>query len=208
MYKLIENYDRVDNDAVSPLAHSVVQQTSTSTLITKGDDLSRALLGAVDTYDAFMSTLGYPTPTTTAVANALRNDVKRELGRLAKLLNLDYSNKEAALKSSGLTMTNANTAQRPDGDGQFNPVITLADGSAPGCLLITFEGCTGSVQRLVRFTTDPTLDPKHWEVAVGNGRTREIGTFPKGTEVWVMAAPLTGSTTDPRYSPVVSRIVQ
>lgn len=99
-------------------------------------------------------------------------------------------------------------APRPDGTGQFNLVIVLSDGKTPGCLLITFEGCSGSMQKLVRFTTDPTLDPKYWEVAVGNGRTREIGPFPPGTKVSVMAALLTGSTTEPVSLPVVSRIVQ
>jgi hypothetical protein len=206
--KLIENYMNLSNDAVSPFTQSVIRQTSTSVLIAKGGDLVLNLLVAHTAYADFLALLGYPTPADTATANTLRDEVKRQLGRLAKTLNLSYEGKEATLKSSGLTLANPNTAQRPDGDGQFDPVITLSDGHTSGCLLISFEGFTGSVQRLVRFTTDPTLDPKHWEVAVGNSRSREIGTFPKGTEVFVMAAPLTSSTTDPIYSPVVSRIVQ
>ncbi|MDO7873372.1 hypothetical protein Q5H93_01420 [Hymenobacter sp. ASUV-10] len=208
MFKLIESYVSLTNDAVSPFAHSVVRQTSTSSLITDGLKLAQPLLEAVTAYDDFINNLGYGSPSNTTIADTLRDDVKRQLGRLAKQLNLTYENKEATLQSSGLKMANPNTAQRPDGDGQFNPVIVLTDGSTPGCLLITFEGFTGSVQRLVRFTTDPTLDPKHWEVAVGNGRSREIGAFPSGTKVYVMAAPLTSTTTDPIYSPVVSRIVQ
>lgn len=207
-YKVIESYANLSNDAVAPFANSVIQQTGGSTLITGGAALVSDLKGAVGDYELFMSKLGYPTPADTATANALRDEVRRQLGRLAKQLNLAYEGKEATLKSSGLTMANPNTAPRPDGDGQFNPVITLSDGSAPGCLLISFEGFTGSVQKLGRFTTDPTLAPKHWEVFTGNGRTREIGPFPKSTEVHVMAAPLTSTTTEPIYSPVVSRIVQ
>ena len=206
--KLIENYEYLLNDAVSPMAHSVITQTTASTLITNSSLLTEGLKTSVGAYDNFVNVLGFPSPADTAMANNLRNDVKTQLGRLAKQLNLDYPGKEAALKSSGLPLANPNTAPRPDGDGQFNPVITLSDGTTPGCLLVTFEGFGGSVQKISRYNPGLPLPPEHWPVAMGGGRSREIGPFPKGMDVQVMSAPLTGSTTDPIYSPVVSRIVQ
>ena len=61
---------------------------------------------------------------------------------------------------------------------------------------------------LSRYTTDHALPEENWLVAVGGGRELELGLFAGGTKVWARLASLTGSTSSPVYSAVVSRIVQ
>ena len=206
--KLAESYATVGKEALSSFAHSAVRQTTASTFIAKGAELVVPLADALKKYDAFVETLDYPSPADTAQADELAIEVRTQLGRLAKRLNLDYTGQEPALLSSGLTMTSGNNAARPEGSTLAPPVISLTDGHAPGYVVVKFEGFTGSVQRLTRYTTDAALAPAHWLVATGGGRERELGPFASGTKVHVMAAPLAGSTTEPVYSAVVSRIVQ
>jgi hypothetical protein len=58
---------------------------------------------------------------------------------------------------------------------------------------------TGTIQNLIRYSTDEKLPEDNWCVAVGGGR--ELGPFDSGTNVFVKA-------TAPQYSGVKSRIVQ
>ncbi|UOQ72453.1 hypothetical protein [Hymenobacter cellulosilyticus] len=102
--KLIEDYNRLSYDAVSPLAHSVVRQTEASLFVADGRSLTKALATAVAALDADVAATDYPTPAQTAHRDELRTTVLRELGRLAKRLNLDYPANEPALLSSGLTL--------------------------------------------------------------------------------------------------------
>jgi hypothetical protein len=84
----------------------------------------------------------------------------------------------------------------------------LLDSGQPGCLLLRLARPTGTVQNLIRYTTDDKLPEDNWCVAVGGGRERELGPFDSGTKVFVKAAALMGSTTAPQYSGIKSRIVQ
>ncbi|UOQ72452.1 hypothetical protein [Hymenobacter cellulosilyticus] len=86
--------------------------------------------------------------------------------------------------------------------------IDLLDGSQPGCVLVKFSRPTGTIQNLLRYSTDAKLPEEHWLVATGGGRERQLGPFESGTKVFVKAAALLGSTTEPQYSAVKARIVQ
>ena len=208
--KLIEDYSALSYDAVSPLAHAAIRQTTTSPFLTKGADLVKPLAAAVALLDADVAATDYPTPAQTAQRDLLRTATVTELGRLAKRLNLDYPADEPALLSSGLTLAATSSTAATQSLAAPTAVMDfeLLDGSKPGYLLLKLSRPTGTVQNLARFSTDPHLDEKNWEVAVGGGREREIGPFASGTRVAVKAAGLTGSTTDPQYSAVKSRLVQ
>lgn len=208
--KLIEDYGTLINDAVSLLAHSVVRQTTTSPFIANGGSLLQALETAVAALDANVATIDYPTPAQTANRDKLRTAVVAELGRLAKRLNLDYQGNEAALLSSGLTLAAAtgSGAARSLAPVAVPMEFELVDGGQPGCVLLKLSRPTGTIQNLIRYTTDEKLPEDNWCVAVGGGRERELGPFDSGTRVFVKAAALAGSTTAPQYSGVKSRIVQ
>jgi len=208
--KLIEDYRLLYNDAVSPFAHSAIRQTTTSQFIANGGALLQALDAAVAALDANVAAIDHPTPAQTANRDLLRTAVIAELGRLAKRLNLDYQGNEPALLSSGLTLAAASTASAAR---TLAPVAVpmefeLVDGGQPGCVLLKLSRPTGTIQNLIRYSTDEKLPEDNWCVAVGGGRERELGPFDSGTKVFVKAAALAGSTTAPQYSGVKSRIVQ
>ena len=208
--KLVEDYSKLSYDAVSLFAHGASRQTTASTFIAKGGDLVKELDKALSAYDADVAATDHPTPAQTAQRDLLRTAVVTELNRLAKRLNLDYPADEPALLSAGLTLASAaSTAPGRAAAAALAPMeIELLDGHTAGCLLIRKKRPAGYVQDLLRYTTDEKLDEKHWEVAVGGGREREIGPFPSGTRLWVKGAGLTGSTTEPQYSAIQSRLVQ
>lgn len=208
--KLIETYAKLTTDAISPFAHSVIRQTTSSTFIKDGAILTRDLTVAVQALDTDSAAIDYPTPAQTAHRDQLRAATTTELARLAKRLNLDYPANEPALLSSGLSLGVLNTASAaralvPDA----TPLaLELLDGGQPGSLLLRLARPAGTIQNLIRYTTDTTLPEDNWCVAVGGGRERELGPFDPGTRVFVKAAALVGSTLTPLYSGVKSRIVQ
>ena len=208
--KLIEDYTYLLVEAASPFAHSVIRQTTTSAFIAQGEELVKTLAKGVAALDADVAATDHPSPAQTAQRDLLRMAVITELGRLAKRLNLDFAADEPALLSSGLMLaavSGAGAARTPAPDAALME-YELTDGSMPGCLLLKLSRPNGTVQNLIRYATDSLLDEHNWAVAVGGGREREIGPFASGTKVFVKAAALTGSTTEPQYSAVKSRIVQ
>jgi hypothetical protein len=185
--KLIEDYSILVNDAVSLFAHSAIRQTTTSSFIANGGSLLQALEVAVAALDANVATIDHPTPAQTANRDLLRTAVTAELGRLAKRLNLDYLGQEPALLSSGLTLVAATTANAAR---TLAPVAVpmefdLLDGGQPGCVLLKLSRPTGTIQNLIRYSTDEKLPEDNWCVAVGGGRERELGPFDSGTKVFV-----------------------
>ncbi|MGY3089211.1 hypothetical protein ACVWYF_002251 [Hymenobacter sp. UYAg731] len=198
--KLIEDYTYLLYEAVSPLAHAVVRQTTASPFLDKGADLVKPLTDAVALLDAAVAATDCPTPAQTAQRDLLRTATITELGRLAKRLNLEYSANEPALRTAGRTLVGTATDVAMD--------FELLDGTPPGCLLLKFRRPTGTIQNLVRYATDAKPPEDNWLVAVGGGRERQLGPFESGTRVFVKAAGLVGSTTEPQYSAIKSRIVQ
>lgn len=89
-------------------------------------------------------------------------------------LNLGHPGKEAPLKLTGLPLANPSTAAPPDGDGQFDPGITLSDRKTTGYPLITFEGFTGG-RNITRYNPGLNLPPEHWPVAMGKGTAASSG---------------------------------
>ena len=207
--KLIEDYMRLPYDQVSEFARSVVRQTTTSTFIATGGAVVKPVNDAVVLFDANLAATDNPTEAQRAQRDLLRANVTTALSRLGKFLNLTYPGQEPALLSSGLTMADTAAATTARLVEATDPVmrLTLVDG-APGFLLIKYARPTGSVQNLTRYTTDATLPEENWLVATGGGRERQLGPFPEGTKVWVKAAALAGSTLEPQYSEVKSRLVQ
>lgn len=206
--KLLEDYVKLSNDAVSPFAHAIIRQTTSSPFLIKGADLVKPLTAAVGLLDADVAAADYPTPAQNAQRDLLRVATLLELGRLAKRLNLDYSGDEPALLSSGLTLASAaNTLAGPAADTATTMDFDLVDGTA-GHLLIKLRRPRGTTQNLIRYSFDNQLAEDNWLVAVGGGRERALGPFESGTKVFVKAAALVGSTTEPQYSAVKSRIVQ
>ena len=209
LVKLLEDYTRVLTDAISSLAHSVVRQTTTSAFLTDGKKLVIDLDQSVVALDADVAAIDYPNPAQTAHRDELRTAVTTNLGRLAKRLNLDYPGNEPALLSSGLTMANTSgTAARGTHDLPAPTDVELVDSLSAGCLYLHGKRPAGAVQNLARYTTDRALPEENWLVAVGGGREMELGPFAGGTKVWAKLASLTGSTSSPVYSAIVSRIVQ
>lgn len=209
--KLLEDYTYLVHDAVSPFARSVARQVLASTYIANGPALVAALEGAVATLDANVAGNDHPTPADTAQRDLLRIGVFTELGRVAKRLNLDYLGNEPALLSSGLVLAENGSGSRPGtAPGLADAVMEfeLLDGSQPGCLLLRLKRPTGTIQNLIRYAAEAGLAEEQWLVAVGGGRERQLGPFESGTRVFVKAAALSGSTTEPQYSAVKSRIVQ
>ncbi|WP_210521022.1 hypothetical protein [Hymenobacter terricola] len=206
--KLIEDYAKLANDALAPFAHSAVRQTSTSGFIKNGGELTKPLDVAVALLDADVAATDHPMPAQTAQRDLLRAATVLELNRLAKRLNLDYLADEPALLSSGLTLASSTgTLARVAPATETVMDFDLVD-STIGCLLVKLKRPTGTTQNLIRYSLDGKLAEDNWLVAVGGGRERVLGPFESGTKIFVKAAGLTGSTTEPQYSAVKSRIVQ
>ena len=206
--KLIEDYGKLPNDQIASFAHGAIRQTTASPFITKGSDLVKPLAAALALLDADVAATDHPTPAQTAQRDLLRTAALTELGRLAKRLNLDYPGDEPALLSSGLSLASTTGSQAAVAPATAAVMdFELVDGPA-GYLLLKLRRPTGTIQNLVRYTTNAQLPEDQWPVAVGGGRERQLGPFDSGTKVWVKAAGLTGSTTEPQYSAVKSRIVQ
>ena len=207
--KLLEYYTFLLVDAVSPFAHSVIRQTTVSPFIPGGADLVKDIVKPLAMLDANIAATDHPSPAQTAQRDLLRADVIAELGRLAKRLNLDFPGDEPALLSSGLTLgSQAGTAARALASDAPVMEFELLDGLQSGCLLLKLARPHGTTQNLIRYTTDPKLPEEHWLVAVGGGRERQLGPFEPGTRVYVKAAALTNSTTEPVYAASKSRLVQ
>ena len=157
--KLIEDYQYLYNDAVSPFAHSAIRQTTTSTFLAGGSALVTQLTSAVAALDANVAAIDHPTPAQTANRDLLRTTVTTELGRLAKRLNLDYLGDEPALLSSGLTLVASAVASTARSLAPV-PVLMdfeLLDGAQPGCLLLKLSRPTGTIQNLIRHAPDAAL---------------------------------------------------
>ena len=208
--KVLEDYSKLSYDTVSPFAHGVVRQTTSSPFLAKGADLVKPLAAALALLDADVAATDHPTPAQTAQRDLLRTATVVELNRLGKRLNLDYPADEPALLSAGLTLAAMSGTAATPSLAVAGAVMDfeLLDSATPGHLLLRFSRPPGTIQNLTRFSTDAHLDERNWEVAVGGGREREIGPFASGTRVSVKAASLTGSTTDPQYSAVKNRLVQ
>lgn len=207
--KLRTSFSALKNEVLSEYTHGIVLQTSTSTFIAEGVTLTKPLATAVKTLDAAISLTTNPTKAQKAERDNLRLDVKNELGRLAIQLNLDYEGDTPALLSSGLPLAGSKgTAGRPLAELPAPTKVSLLDGEQPGCVLVKFKRPAGAIQTIIRYTTDPTLPEENWHVAVGGGRVRELGSFPVGSRVYVKVAVLGGSSMEPVYSAVQSRIVQ
>ena len=207
--KLLEDYTYLAYDAVPPFAHGIIRQTTASPFLTKGGDLVKALAAAVALLDADLAATDNPTPAQTAQRDRLRTAVTTELARLAKRLNLDYPADEPALLSAGLPLVGTAGAAASPSLAATAPVMDfeLVDSTA-GYLLVKLKRPSGTTQNLIRYSPDGKLPEDHWLVAVGGGRERTLGPFESGTRVYVKAASLSGSTTEPHYSAVKSRIVQ
>jgi hypothetical protein len=210
--KLIEDYHYLNYDAISPFARSVARQVQASTFIANAKVLVNPLESAVAALDANVAGNDHPTPADTAQRDLVRAVAITELGRLAKRLNLDYPGNEPALLSSGLPLAGSTSGAGDSAalstDRDEVMAFELLDGAQPGCLLLKLKRPTGTIQNLIRYTTEATLSEDQRLVAVGGGRERQLGPFASGTKVYVKAAALTGSTTEPQYAAVKSRIVQ
>ena len=209
--KLTEDYSKMLKDAVSPYAHSVIRQMATSTFIPDGVKITTRLSEALLELDREIASVDYPTPAQTAQRDLLRTAVMMELGRVAKVLNLDYLGNEPALLSSGLRLVDtlaSTTASRATIEAEAVLEIELFDGSQPGCVLVKMKRHKSMKQNLLRYTVDASLPEEHWAVAVGGGRERQLGPFPSRSVLLVKGAGLTASTTEPVYSAVKTRVVQ
>jgi hypothetical protein len=213
--KLIEDYSGLLSDDVSAFARNAVRQTAGSHFIKDGYKLTIFLNEAVellDTYLAYVATASHPTPAQTAQCTMLCTGVVRELNHLAKCLNLDYTNNERALLSSGLTLAiigiSVPVVPRPTVAAEAAIDFELLDGPQPGCLLVRLRRPANAMQNLLRYSVDELLPEEYWPVAVAVGDERQLGPFPSGTRVLVKGAGLTGTTLEPQYSPVQSRVVQ
>jgi len=207
--KLRINFGAIKNKVLSEYTHGIVLQTSTSTFIPNGIALSLPLDKAVKLLDTALASTTNPTKAQTAERDNLRLGVKSELSRLAIQLNLDYEGQTAVLLSSGLPLvSNGGAAGRPAGELPAPTNVRLLDGHQPGCLLLKFKRPVGAIQTVIRYTTDLSLPEENWQMAVGGGRERELGSFPPGTRVYVKVAAINGSTMEPVYSAVFSRLVQ
>ena len=109
---------------------------------------------------------------------------------------------------SGAVANTGSTAARGTHDLPAPTDVELVDSPSTGCLYLHGKRPAGAVQNLTRYTTDHALPEENCLVAVGGRREMELGSFAGGTKVWAKLASLTGSTSSPAYSAIVSRIVQ
>ena len=204
MRKLITRYDGVAKMDVGPLAQNCLTSLAGNPRYPQAKPQADALQAALTPYLAAAS-IQHPTPTQTAELAQLRTTLNQALGAVATLANGLYPDDEAALLSSGLTLSKVperrTTLEAP---GKFQ----LVDGPQPGTLCAKAKRSPGAVALKYLYTLTPTDPDIEWYTVVVRDGDALLSRCQSADRVYCKVAAVGGDTDQQPYTDVLSRIVQ
>jgi hypothetical protein len=202
--KLITNFDNVPKMEVGPLAQNCLTNTVGNARYPQAKPQTDALTAALPPYLAAASIL-HPTPTQTAELAQLRTALNAALSALAQMANLLYPDDEAALLSTGLSLTKERERHTTlDAPLRFQ----LVDGPTPGTLCAKAKRPPHAVALKYLYTLDPTLPDIEWYVVVVRDGDALVSQCKSGDRVYCKVAAVGGDTDQQPFTDVLSRIVQ
>ncbi|MDO7874146.1 hypothetical protein Q5H93_05330 [Hymenobacter sp. ASUV-10] len=205
--KLNTSFDKLPADQVSPRAHKAVTSFTSNEYFPTGPTMVNDLGRAVESYDVHVAEHAFLTPSLTEERDLLRQAVRVQMGLLAAECNRQQPGNLAALLSTSLDLAAEPKArQTPAAITNF----VLLDGTQAGSISSRVGRPANTTLFLARFTIDPTLDEKHWEVCFGSSIEQLFAGLPSGAQLRVKIAALNGAsnTSNALWTPVLVRRVQ
>ncbi|MGI4864747.1 MAG: hypothetical protein ACRYFZ_12555 [Janthinobacterium lividum] len=204
MRKLITSFANTPKMEIGPLAQNCLTNTigNPRYLATKPqtDDVQAALTPYLTA-----AAILHPTPTQTAELAQLRLTLNQTLSAVANMANALYPDDEAALLSSGLSLSKAPERHTTlDAPGKFQ----LVDGPQPGTLCAKAKRPPHSVALKYLYTLTPTDPDIEWYTVVVRDGDALLSQCQSTDRVYCKVAAVGGDTDQQPYTDVLSRIVQ
>ncbi|SHJ46770.1 hypothetical protein SAMN02745146_3162 [Hymenobacter daecheongensis DSM 21074] len=202
--KLITAYDAVSKMDIGPLAQNCLTNMVGNARFPKAKPQTDALQAALTPYLAAVSIL-HATPTQTAELAQLRLALNQALNAVAVLANSLYATDEAALLSTGLTLSKERerhtTLEVP---GKFQ----LVDGPQAGTLCAKAKRPPHAVALKYLYSLDATLPDIEWYVVVVREGDALLTACKTADRVYCKVAAVGGDTDQQPFTEVLARIVQ
>jgi hypothetical protein len=204
MRKLLTNFDNVPKMEVGPQAQNCLTSLTGNPRYPKAKPQADALLAALTPYLAAAS-IQHPTPTQTAELAQLRTALNQALTAVATLANGLYPDDEAALLSTGLSLSKA-----PERHTTLEAPLRfqLVDGPQPGTLCAKAKRPPHSVALKYLYTLDPTEPDIEWYTVVVRDGDALLTRCQSADRVYCKVAAVGGDTDQQPYTDVLSRLVQ
>ena len=204
MRKLITNYDSVAKMDIGPLAQNCLASVVGNPRYPTAGPFTDVIQAALAPYQVAAAIM-HPTPTQTAELAQRRLTLNQTLAGMAGLANGQYPDDEAALLSTGLTLSKERERHTTlDVPGKFQ----LVDGPQPGTLCAKAKRVPHSVALKYLYTLDPTLPDSQWYVVVVRDGDGLLTACKTADRVYCKVAAVGGDTDQQPFTEVLSRLVQ
>ncbi len=204
MRKLITNYSNAPKMDIGPLAQNCLASLAGNPRYPGAQAQIAALEAALRPYQAAVAVL-HPTPTQTAELAQLRIALNQALGAVANMANAQYPDDEAALLSTGLTLSKAperrTTLEAPS-------KFQLVDGPQAGTLCAKAKRPPHAVAMKYLYTLDAALPDIEWYTVVVRDGDALLSQCKSADRVYCKVAAVGGDTDQQPYTDVLSRLVQ
>ena len=202
--RLITNYNDVPKMDIGPLAQNCLTSLAGNPRYPDAQPFSLVLQAALAPYQAGAS-IAHPTPTQTAELGQHRQALNQALQAVAQMANGLHPTDEAALLSTGLTLSKERerhtTLEVP---GKFQ----LVDGPQPGTLCAKAKRPPHAVALKYLYTLDATKPDNQWLTVVVRDGDALLTACKTADRVYCKVAAVGGDTDQQPYSEVLTRIVQ
>jgi hypothetical protein len=204
MRKLITNFASVAKLEIGPPAQNCFANTVANPRYPSLKAQTDALAAALTPYQTAVAVL-HPTPTQTAELAQLRATLNQTLGAVATMANALYPDDEAALLSTGLTLSKAperrTTLEAPS-------KFQLVDGPQAGTLCAKAKRPPHAVALKYLYTLTPTDPDIEWYTVVVRDGDALLSQCKSADRVYCKVAAVGGDTDQQPYTDVLARIMQ
>lgn len=202
--KLLTNFNNVGKMDIGPLAQNCLTNLVSNPRYPNAKLLAEALQDALTPYMAAASIL-HPTPTQTAELNQLRLNLNQAVSAVASMANGLYPEDEAALLSTGLTLSKERERHTVlEVPGKFQ----LVDGPQAGTLCAKAKRPPYAVALKFLYTCTPTDPDVEWYTVVVRDGDALLTQCKSAEKVYCKVAAVGGDTDMQPFTDVLSRVVQ
>ncbi|WP_019946535.1 hypothetical protein [Hymenobacter aerophilus] len=202
--KLITNYAEVSKMDIGPLAQNCLTSLANNPRYPEAQAFTTVLQAALAPYQTGASVL-HPTPTQTAELAQRRQALNLALNAVAQMANGLYPTDEAALLSSGLTLSKERERHTTlEAPGKFQ----LVDGPQPGTLCAKAKRPPHAVALKYLYTLDATKPDNQWLTVVVRDGDALLTACKSADRVYCKVAAVGGDHDQQPYTEVLSRLVQ
>lgn len=204
MRKLITNYSNAGKLEIGPLTQNCLANTVGNARYPSLKPQTEALQAALAPYQVAVGNL-HPTPTQTAELAQLRTTLNQALGAVASIANALYPDDEAALLSTGLTLSKA-PERRTTLEAPLR--FQLVDGPQPGTLCAKAKRPPHAVALKYLYTLTPSDPDIEWYTVVVRDGDALLTQCASADRVYCKVAAVGGDTDQQPYTDTLSRLVQ